>query len=92
MKKNLDITKPRYSEQILPVRWPFVILLNASVNCPFFYYNIIQLLDVKSPQLSLLCSTVLRINIKCQLIIRPGFCESGLKQKNKIRRNNNQRR
>ena len=27
MKKNLDITKPRYSEQILPVTvsWPFVI-------------------------------------------------------------------
>ena len=25
MKKNLDTTKPRYSEQILPVRWPFVI-------------------------------------------------------------------
>ena len=22
MKKNLDITKPRYSEQILPVPWP----------------------------------------------------------------------
>ena len=26
MKINLDITKPRYSEQILPVPWPFVIL------------------------------------------------------------------
>ena len=25
MKKNLDTTKPCYSEQILPVRWPFVI-------------------------------------------------------------------
>ena len=25
MKKNLDITKPRYSEQIWPVPWPFVI-------------------------------------------------------------------
>ena len=25
MKKNLDIMKPRYSEQILPVPWPFVI-------------------------------------------------------------------
>ena len=24
MKKNLDITKLRYSEHILPVRWPFV--------------------------------------------------------------------
>ena len=24
MKKNLDITKPRYSEQIVPVPWPFV--------------------------------------------------------------------
>ena len=25
MKKNLDKTKPRYSEQILPFPWPFVI-------------------------------------------------------------------
>ena len=25
MKKNLDITKPRSSEQILPVPWPFVM-------------------------------------------------------------------
>ena len=25
MKKNLDTTKPRYSEQILPVPRPFVI-------------------------------------------------------------------
>ena len=25
MEKNLDITKPRYSEQILPVPWQFVI-------------------------------------------------------------------
>ena len=25
MKKNLDITKPLYSEQILPVPWAFVI-------------------------------------------------------------------
>ena len=27
MKKNLDITKPRYSEQILPVPTPFIVLL-----------------------------------------------------------------
>ena len=26
MEKNLDVTKPRYSEQILPVPCPFVIL------------------------------------------------------------------
>ena len=25
MKKNLAIRKPHYSEQILPVPWPFVI-------------------------------------------------------------------
>ena len=24
MKKDLDITNPHYSEQILPVPWPFV--------------------------------------------------------------------
>ena len=28
MKKNLDKTKPRYSEQILTVPWPFVQLNN----------------------------------------------------------------
>ena len=33
MKKNLDTTKPRYSEQILPVRWPFVISRLFS-GCP----------------------------------------------------------
>ena len=27
MKKNLDITKPRYSEQILLVPSPFIVLL-----------------------------------------------------------------
>lgn len=25
IKKNLDLTKPRYSEQILPVPLPFVV-------------------------------------------------------------------
>ena len=25
MEKNLDVTKPRYSEHLLPVPWPFVI-------------------------------------------------------------------
>ena len=25
MEKNLDVTKPRYSEHMLPVPWPFVI-------------------------------------------------------------------
>ena len=25
MEKNLDITKPLYGEQILPVPWPFII-------------------------------------------------------------------
>ena len=25
MKKNLDLTKPRHSELILPIPWPFVI-------------------------------------------------------------------
>ena len=32
MKKNLDITKPRYSEQILPVPSPFIILLRFYCN------------------------------------------------------------
>ena len=33
MKKDLDITKPRYSEQILPAPWLFVI----SVEVPLYY-------------------------------------------------------
>ena len=37
MKKNLDITKPRYSEHILPIPWPYVlsrfhIVINYSSN------------------------------------------------------------
>ena len=34
MKKNLDITKPRYSEQILSVTWPFVI---SRFHCLYHY-------------------------------------------------------
>ena len=30
---NLDITKPRYSEQIMPVPWPFSILYWSKENC-----------------------------------------------------------
>ena len=25
MNKNLDVTKPQYNKQILPVPWPFII-------------------------------------------------------------------
>ena len=25
MEKNLDVTKPRYSEHLLPVPWPFLM-------------------------------------------------------------------
>ena len=32
MKKNLDIMKPLYREQTLPVSWPFVILRQALVT------------------------------------------------------------
>ena len=35
MKKILDITKPRYSEQILPVPWPFVISRLNSISLIF---------------------------------------------------------
>ena len=31
MEKNLDITKPRYSENILAVFWPFVISLGLFI-------------------------------------------------------------
>ena len=30
---NVDITKPRYSEQIMPVPWPFSILYWSKENC-----------------------------------------------------------
>ncbi len=33
MEKNLDITKPRYSEHILPVPWPFVISRFHCTKC-----------------------------------------------------------
>ena len=32
VKKSLDLTKPRHSELILPIPWPFVILYNFA-NC-----------------------------------------------------------
>ena len=35
MKKDLDITKPRYSEQILPVPWLFVISVEDPLYCNF---------------------------------------------------------
>ena len=38
MKKNLDITKPRSSEQILPVPWPFVMLRFHSTNWGHSFY------------------------------------------------------
>ena len=42
MKKNLDITKPRYNEHILSVPWPFVksrfhCILDAAID--FFRAN-----------------------------------------------------
>ena len=54
MKKNLDIQKPRYSEQILPLRWPFVILLHASVNCPFLLFYSITTRKITSTFLAVL--------------------------------------
>ena len=37
MEKNLDITKPPYREDILPVPWPFVISsYHCTVNSLFF--------------------------------------------------------
>ena len=33
MKNDLNIKKPRYSEQSLPVPWPFVILRFHCSNC-----------------------------------------------------------
>ena len=32
MKKNLDIMTPCYSEHILPVPWPFIIILRFHCN------------------------------------------------------------
>ena len=36
MEKNLDITKPRFSERILPHHWPFVI---SGFYCKSKYCN-----------------------------------------------------
>ena len=40
-KKNRDITKPRYGEQILTVPWPFIIIYRGSAvrtfNISFFF-------------------------------------------------------
>ena len=76
MKKNLDIPKPKRENFASPLTLRYIdgSTVHASVNCPLLLLYIPLL---QSPQLSLLCSTVLRINIKCQLIIRPGFCKSG---------------
>ena len=47
MKKNLDITKPRYRELILQVPWPFVI---SRFHCNCFnevsHYLIVSLLRI----------------------------------------------
>ena len=65
MKKNLDTTKPRYSEQMLPVRWPFVILRFFFMFCYYgvrkktevaLYYDFGSLL---SPE-SIACVTVVQ--------------------------------
>ena len=40
MKKNLGVTKPRYSEQFLPVPWPFVI---STFHCTGYLYLISSL-------------------------------------------------
>ena len=59
MKKNLDITKPRYSQQILPVPWPFVIsrfhciLLNHKRQV---YFLVQSPLSVKRDGISMLLS------------------------------------
>ena len=37
LEKNLDITKPRYGEQSLPVLWPFVIEVSSNVSQFYFY-------------------------------------------------------
>ena len=38
MDKNLDIAKPRYSEQIFPVSWPLILLYQGSI----VYYVVIS--------------------------------------------------
>ena len=57
MENNLDITKPRYSEHILKVPWPFVI------EVPLHKY----MDDVTGNLYSLFCSTwrvVLKIFVR----------------------------
>ena len=41
MKKNLGITKPRHSEQIVPVPWPIITSrFHCSLKCLFFAHTV----------------------------------------------------
>ena len=53
MEKNLDIRKPLYGEQILPVTWPFVILRFHYM--PYIYQLRVVVQAYQSP-LSHLCN------------------------------------
>ena len=53
MEKNLDITKPLYGEQILPVPWPFVI--SRFHYMPYIYQLRVVMQAYQSPLLHL-CS------------------------------------
>ena len=55
MEKNLDITKPLYGEQILPVPWPFGIS-RFHYNMPYIYQLRVVMQAYQSPLLHL-CST-----------------------------------
>ena len=42
-ENNLDIMKPRYSEEILPVPWPFIIIIEIPLySIKVMYYNILM--------------------------------------------------
>ena len=71
MKKNLDITKPRYGEQILSGSWPFI---KSRFHCTHFvYYNS---LNVKtSVQNEKVCTSYIA---KCSVLIRAELLKAWL--------------
>ena len=69
MENNLDITKPRYSEHILKVPWPF------DIKVPMHKY----MDDVKGNLFSLFCSTwrvVLKIFVRLRVRLRESLEKS----------------
>ena len=67
MEKNLDITKPLYGEQILPVPWPFVI--SRFHYMPYIYQLRVVMQAYQSPVLHLWANTSCFLEEEDELLI-----------------------